>query len=295
VQVINVLIIIVGLGLALYFGSRGMHEEGKHPEFQMNSLFIAVAVLIVAFGLASSFGQVPSGYRGVVLRFGAPTGEVKPEGLYTVVPFITSVVLMNVQVQSYATDAQAASHDLQDVRTQVTLNYSLDPGQVVTIYRDLRQDYVERIISPGIQEAIKAATARFTAEQLITQRPAARDLLDQLLAQRLTQFGIKIEALSITNFSFSDQFNQAIEAKVTAEQDALRAQQVLTRVRFEAEQKVVAARAEAEALALQRQNVTAQLLQLRAIEKWDGKLPSVVGAGATLPVLGSFGPSSTTP
>lgn len=292
-QFLNVLIVIVGLALAFFFGSRGMHEEGKHPEFQFNAILTGLAILLVAIGIASTFGQVPSGYRGVVLRFGAPTGEVKSEGLFTIVPFISSVVLMNVQVQSYATDAQAASHDLQDVKTQVTLNYSLDPGQVVAIYRNLRQDYVERIISPAIQEAIKAATARFTAEQLITERPAARDLLDQILAQRLSHFGVKIEALSITNFSFSEQFNQAIEAKVTAEQDALRAQQVLTRVKFEAQQKVVAARAEAQALALQRQNVSAELLQLSAIEKWDGKLPQVVGAGVTMPVLGSFGAPGT--
>src|SRR6202158_1170540 len=179
-----------------------MHEEVKHPELKFESVVAAAAILLVAIALASSFGQVPAGYRGVVLRFGAPTDEVKGEGLYSVVPFVTSVQLMNVQVQSYSTEAEAASHDLQDVKTQVTLNYSLDPGQVITIYRNLRQDYVERIISPSIQEAIKAATARFTAEQLITQRPAARDMLDRTLSQRLQQFGIKIAALSITNFAF---------------------------------------------------------------------------------------------
>jgi len=183
-----------------------------------------------------------------------------------VAPLINTVELMSVQVVAYEAIAEAASRDLQDVKTKGTLNYSLDPAQVVEIYRKLRQEYEFRIIKPAIQEAVKAVTARFTAEELITRRPEVRDAIQQNLVQRLDRFGIQAQAMSITDFSFSKAFNEAIEAKVTATQQVLKAERDLQRVRLEAQQQIEQARAQAEALRIQKQNVTPELVVLRRIE-----------------------------
>jgi regulator of protease activity HflC (stomatin/prohibitin superfamily) len=142
--------------------------------------------------------------------------------------------------------------------------------------------YKERIIDPAVQECVKAVTARFTAAELITQREKVRVEIQEMLKQRLQTYGIVVDDFSIVNFKFSDQFTQAIEAKQTAEQLALKAQRDLERVKVEAEQKITQAKAEAEALRLQKQNVTPELIKLRqieatmkAIEKWDGHLPQI--------------------
>jgi regulator of protease activity HflC (stomatin/prohibitin superfamily) len=299
---LKLLVWLASIGLALWTLYQGMRREGGVSGI---SVLIAAFLVVIAALLTASFGQVPAGYRGLVLQFGAPTGQVLGEGFYMVFPpFIRTVELMSVQVHAYETNAEAASRDLQIVKTQVTLNYSLsrNPSDLVRIYRDLRHEYLDRIIRPAIQEAVKAATARFTAEELITRRPDVRQAIEDVLRARLERFGIRIEAMSITDFDFSDAFNAAIEAKVTAQQQALKAARDLERVKLEAQQKIEQARAEAEALRIQKQNVTPELVELRrieaqmkAIEKWDGRLPEVVTGTGPVPLLDVFQRQSTRP
>ena len=147
-----------------------------------------------------------------------------------------------------------------------------------------------RIIIPAVQEAVKAVTARFTAEELIAKRTDVRDQIVAQLRERLARHGIMVDEFSIVNFNFSRSFNDAIEAKTTAEQLKLKAERDLQRIEVEAKQRVAQARAEAESLAVQRQQVTPELIRLRemenqraAIEKWDGKLPNV--AGGAIPFI----------
>jgi len=257
------------------------------------AVVLALLIAVLTMAVAASFGQVPSGYRGVVLRFGAPSGEIKGEGLFMVTPFINAVELISVQVVAYDAVAEAASRDLQDVKAKVTLNYSLDATEVVDIYRRLRHEYEFRIIKPAIQEAVKAATARFTAEELITRRPEVREAIQKNLQERLVKFHIISEAVSITDFAFSKSFNEAIEAKVTATQQVLKAERDLQRVKLEAQQQIEQARAQAEALRIQKENVTPALIELRrieaqikAIEKWNGQMPTYVAG--PVPILDVF-------
>jgi regulator of protease activity HflC (stomatin/prohibitin superfamily) len=184
---------------------------------------------------------------------------------------------------------------LQVVTTEVTLNFQLDAAQVGEIYRSLRSDYQNRVIQPYIQEAVKSTTANYNAEELITRRPAVKDALQGLMAERLAPLGIGVVQLSITDFQFSAAFQQAIEAKVTAVQQALEAENALRRVEFEAQQQVTRATAEAKGLELQKAQVTPALLQLRqievqrtAVEKWNGVMPSVVTSGGPVPMLDVF-------
>ena len=216
----------------------------------------------------------------------APSADIKEE-LITV-PFVEQVV-PKVQKSSCQLFQQALA------TTEVTLNYQLDAGSVVKIYTDLRQEYEGRIIQPYIQEAVKSTTANYDAEELITQRPKVRDELQNLIAERLKPLGIDVVQLSITDFQFSPAFQDSIEAKVRAVQQALEAENALKRVEFEAQQEITRARAEAEGLRLQKQQITAQLLELRkievqrsAVEKWNGVMPSVVTSGGPVPMLDVF-------
>ena len=255
---------------------------------------VAIALLVLVV-LGGSMGTVGAGQQGVLLRFGAVTGEIKDEGLYFKIPFVNQVVLMSTQIQKYTATATSSSKDLQVVSTEVTLNYQLDATQVGEIYRTMRRQYESRIIQPYIQEAIKSVTANYNAEELITQRPAVKDELQNLMTERLAPLGMNVVELSITDFQFSATFQQAIEAKVTAVQQALEAENALARVEFEAKQEIAKARAEAEGLRLQKQQITSQLLELRqievqgrAVEKWNGVMPQVVTSGGPVPMLDVF-------
>lgn len=258
-------------------------------------LTLAIICGALIFLFFSSVGIVGAGQRGVLLRFGAVTGVIKNEGLYFKIPFAEQVVLMSTQIQKYSTMATASSKDLQVVTAEVTINYQLEADKVGEIYRNMRDDYEHRVIQPFVQEAVKSIAAKFDAEQLITLRPQVKAELQALLTKRLGILGIAIIEVSITDFRFTQVFQDSIEAKVKAVQQALEAENALRRVEFESQQAIVKATAEAKSLELQKAQITPELLELRqievqraAIEKWDGVMPSVVTSGGPVPMLDVF-------
>lgn len=248
---------------------------------------VAILVLSVVFG---SFGTIGAGERGILLRFSAVTGKVFNEGLYWKLPFVEDVVVMDTRIQKEQTDAQSASKDLQTVSATVALNFSVDPLKVDAIYQKIGAEFKSRLIDPAIQESVKAATAQFTADELVTQREKVRDGIKTLLKEKLEQYGIVVADVNIVDFNFSDSFNRAIEEKVTAEQEALAAKNKLERIKFEADQKVAEAKGKAEAMNLEANALRSnpQVLQLRALEKWDGKLPQVSGGAVPFVSLEQF-------
>jgi len=240
---------------------------------------IALFMLLIFF---NPFVIVGAGERGVVLNFGAVQASVFGEGLHFRIPLVQRVIKLDVRVHKSQTDAESVSKDLQDTHSTIAVNYHILPDKANWVYQSLGREYKERIIDPAVQEVVKAVTARYTAVELITQREKVRAEIKELLKQRLIGYNILVDDFSIINFRFSQQFTQAIEAKQTAEQYALKAQRDLERIKIEAEQKVTQARAEAEALRLQKANISAELVKLRqieaslkAIEKWDGHMPKV--------------------
>ncbi len=246
-------------------------------------------VVLIVFWILNPFVVIGAGERGVVMNFGAVQKEVLGEGLHMRVPIMQKVVIMDVRVQKGEGQGDAASKDLQQVTTNVALNYHLDPARVAETYQTVGTLTAvgDRIILPAVQESVKAATALYTAEELVSRRQEVRDKIRNHLRDRLAKNGVIVDEFSIVNFSFSREFNVAIESKTTAEQLKLKAERDLERIRIEAEQKVAAAKAEAESLRLQKEIVTENLIKLRqiemqqkAIEKWDGRLPQVTG-GAT--------------
>lgn len=242
----------------------------------------AVLGLILLITLFGTVGSVGAGERGVKTRFSAVTGKVLGEGLYFKAPFIEDVIIIDVKNQKEEAEATAASSDLQTVNSKIALNYSIQHDAVAKLYQDIGVDYNVRLIDPAIQESVKATTAKFTAEELITKREDVKQQIQAMLTTRLAPNGIVVENFSIINFDFSKSFNEAIEAKVTAEQNALASKNKLAQVQYEAQQAIEEAKGKAEALRVESAaiNSNPSIIQLRAIEKWNGVLPSTTGAGA---------------
>lgn len=255
---------------------------------------IVFLFIILLFG---SIGTVKAGYRGVRVQFGAVIGTVD-SGLYFKIPFIQKVKKINTQTQVVYFDKDenalgGASKDLQLVNMKVIFNYKILDSKVSDIYSRYQtvQNHQSAVIEPILRDSIKAASAKYTAEELVTKRAEFITESERILREQIQSKAdlVVFERVNVVDIDFSKSFNQAIEAKVTAEQDALAAKNKLEQVKFEAEQRVASAEAEARAIKIQAEAVTQQggkdYVQLKAIEKWDGKLPQQMIPGATVPFL----------
>lgn len=265
-----------------------MKNESEFSGFKIFGIVAAIVVvlmlLVFAFG---SWVTVEAGHRGVLLHMGAVTGRVLPEGVSGKTPWVESVVTVNVQVQKEQVVAEAASKDLQTVHTTVAANLRVLPDKVATLYQNVGVEYMDRIVAPAMQESIKSVIAHYTAEELITKREAVKEEVQSLLKDKMVAYGIAVEATNIVNFDFSPSFNASIEAKVTAEQNALAARNKLEQTKYEAEQAAAVAKGKAEAIAIESKALqnNPQVLQLRALEKWNGVLPQVVGGDGAIPFI----------
>lgn len=259
----------------------------KNEEDNIMNVFklaaFAILGIIIAVALLTSVVTIPAGNRGILLTWGQVTGTLG-EGLHFTIPFMQSVQPINIQTAKYETDASAASKDLQLVNTKIAVNYHIPQTIIQDLYTNVGLGYESRVIQPAIQEAVKASTAQFSAEQLITRRADVKDKITLEVRERLSKYGFELESVSITNFDFSAQFNAAIDAKVTAEQNALKAKNDLDRIKLEAEQQIATATAEAEGLRIQNEELknSDKVLVLRWIEKWDGHLPQFMSSDSKL-------------
>ncbi|MCV0431114.1 prohibitin family protein [Nitrosopumilus sp.] len=259
---------------------------------------VAAIIILIIIGVVAtaSVKIVDSGHRGVLLHWNAVDLTQPPldEGLHFVVPFQDEVVNIEVRTLKYANDARSASRDLQTVETTVTVNYHPDKESVHRLYKNLGLDYEDRVIQPAIEETVKQVTARYNAEELITKRPLVKDDIESSIRDRLNQFNVVTEVISITDFEFSPLFAQAIESKVEAEQNALKAENDLRRIEVEARQReanaigvananIAEAKGEAEAIAIINKALAENpnYLDWLKTQAWDGKLPLVVGEGGT--------------
>jgi len=253
-------------------------------------LFVLAIIAVISVGVfaIAYYDTVPAGHVGVTDTFGEVGKEILNPGFHGTGVF-TSTIPVNIQVRKAEYVASAASKDLQTVTTGIAINYRVQASSAATIYQELGLNFQDTIIQPVVQEAVKSITAQYTAEELITKRSLVKEGISARLVEKVQSQGLIVTEVSITEFKFSDQFNTAIESKVRAEQDALRAVRDLDRIRTEAEQKVTQARAEADSLRVQRQEITSDLLELRRIEnqakfieRWDGILPTVIAGDSGL-------------
>ena len=243
-------------------------------------IFVVVVVLII-----NPFVIVNAGHRGVVLTWGAVSGKVLSEGLHFVIPIAQSVRQIEVRTVKLEATASAYSKDLQTVNAQVALNYHVVPDSVNTLYQNIGMDYESRVLSPAIQEAVKGVAAKFTAQELIEKRAEVKDEIKLELTTRLTKNFLSVDEFSLVNFEFSNAYEQAIEAKQVAQQNALAAENKLIQIKVEAAQRIAQATAEAEAIKIQAQAVTQQggkeYVSLQWVAKWNGVLPTTMLGDAT--------------
>jgi regulator of protease activity HflC (stomatin/prohibitin superfamily) len=248
--------------------------------------FIAGLFLVISFFMSTKI--IKPGHEGIVLVLGKARESSISEGLNFVFPWISSVKVMSTQVKRTEVKGnEASSKDLQVVTSAMVVNYHISKEEVVVLYRKIGMDFEDVVISPGIQECFKAITAEYTAESLITKRSEVSEKIKELLSGRLLTYGIIVDQVNVTNFEFSAEFNRAIEAKVVMEQDSLRAEKELEKIKFEAMQKeeeakglaaaiLEQAKAEAESLELRAKAATPYVIALDAIQQWDGKLPVTI-------------------
>ena len=266
----------------------------KAPRFPTtNKIKIAAAVItviIIIVVLAESIVIVEAGHRGVVLYLGAVENRVLGEGVHFITPFAEQVISMEVRTQKFQAEATAASNDLQEVQTVIALNYRIDPQEANKIYQILGVNYADRVISPTIQESVKASVAKFNAEELITKRETAKSVIADAIRSTLSKNNIQVQNVFITDFRFSDAFSTQIEQKVVAfqkfltEQNNLRAIEVVanqTVAQAEGQARATAAKANGESQAIkiitQQLRESPQYLQWQAISKWNGQMPYALG------------------
>lgn len=274
---------------------------------------IGIAVLIIA---GTSLTIVPAGNTGVVLTLGKVSETSFQEGAHLKIPFVQSVENMSNKIQVYETPASAVSKDLQTVSSTLAVNYRLISEKSPDMYKNVGIDYQTILITPVVQECFKSATANYTAEQLITERQTVADDVKEALEAKLNDYGIYIEKFNIVNFDFSEEFNNAIEAKQVAEQNLLKTkteqEQAIVVANAEAEKKVISAKAEAEAIMAEAQaqadanellekSLTPKVIAYEQIQKWNGVMPKVTCSESGMLInidlddIESSSPNYTTP
>lgn len=258
---------------------------------------IITASIVGALGLTaliSSMTVVPAGHTGVKVTLGEVSSSTLTEGFHLKTPFVTSVIKVSNKIQKYESDADAVSKDLQSVSSTIAVNYRLAAASSANIYQNIGLDYENILIAPAIQEAMKASTSQYTAEELITRRTEVGEGVKEFLNERLNTYGVYVEKFNIVNFDFSSTFNEAIEQKQVAEQNLLRTrteqEQEIVKANAEAEKKKIAAEAEANKILTEanaqaeanrklEESLSEKVLKYKIVENWDGVYPKVVSNG----------------
>ena len=273
--------------MSLY--NENMHNISRNTtnNFQLGFYLAGGIFLLLLAIIFRPFAIVNAGERGVLMQFGKVQNQVLDEGIHPILPVVTSVKRLSVRVHKNSFQADAASKDLQKITTELAINWHIDPTKANKIFQQVgdEEQIVNGIITPAVSEVLKAATAKKTAEQIITIRTKLKEEIDNNLRNRLAAYSLIVDDVSLVNFAFSPEFSRAIESKQIAEQEAKQAEFIAKKATQEAQAEINRAKGQAEAQRLQRQTLTPDLLQKQAIEKWDGHFPTVMGGNGTLPLI----------
>lgn len=247
--------------------------------------FVILGFMILA--MFKPFAIIKAGERGVIMSFGKVKDTILDEGIHPIIPVVNTVQTLSVRVQKNDITAAASSKDLQDVKTEIALNWHINPSKVNAIFQRIgdEEQIVNRIINPAVSEIVKAATAIKNAEEIITKRREVKQQIDTELKERLDDYGILVDDVSLVNISFSPEFTKAIESKQIAEQQAKQADYEALKAEKTAQAEINRAKGQAEAQRLQKLTLTPALLQKEAITKWDGRFPMVMGGEGSLPFI----------
>ena len=257
----------------------------KTGSFALAGLIVPIVLVLVTMCIFGSYFTVSAGNVAVKLRFGKLVGAYG-EGLHFKLPLVDSIEKFSVRIKKDSFNTEAFSKDLQTVGLTLAINHRVLPDTIESIYRNLGTEYTSTVLKPMVEEWTKAVIAKYSADSLISNRTQVAKELDEILKTKLAEKEVIISDIAITNFEFSPQFLKAVEEKQIAEQEAKRATNLVEKVKKEAEQKILQAEAEAKSLRLQREVVSDNLIklrqveaQLKAIEKWDGRMPTYMAGG----------------
>lgn len=276
-------ILAISLAIAIFAAA------GVYLLFDRSKLgIIGGLVFFIIVFIAESFTIVSPGHVGVQVTLGEVNPNTLSEGVHFVNP-ISSVRNVDVRLQrAELKNASAGTKDLQQVHTDIVVNFRLSGQKVSHIYKEFGLDVDSKVLGPAINEAFKAVTAKYNSEELITKRDEVSQSITRHITDKVAQFDITVSNVSLVNFGFSAEYQKAIEAKVIATQSKLKAEQDLERIKVEAESRIAEAQGEAKAIAIQAQAINsqggAQYVQLKAIEKWDGNLPNTM-MGNSVPFI----------
>lgn len=255
----------------------------------MSKSFATALIILLVLGAVAASGLhiVQTGHRGIKTTFGRVQGPPLAEGLYLVDPFTTTIHPMDVRIQRRDGKTEAYTRDVQDSTVEYTLNYHLEPEAAADVYRTVGEDWADKLIDQVIYQNLKDVIGQWDAVDLISNRQKANDAAQTAISRALAARSIVVTGFSITDFEFSQQFNDAVEAKVIAAQRAEEAQNRTEQIRQEAQQKVIAATAEAQSMKIRADALSQnpRLVSWEAVEKWDGKLPVNMYGGAAIPFI----------
>ena len=242
-------------------------------------------ILAILFVISNCLIIVEAGHTGVVVTLGRVDEHVLQEGLHFKIPFVQEVVKIDNRITKLEVDTEAFSKDLQTVTTTLAINYRVDTSKSYSIYKNIGRSYESVLVVPAVNEVLKATTAKYTAEESVTNRSLVSDGLIAGLNEKLNEIGLYITDVNIINFDFSEAYINAIEEKQVAQQQLLKAetekQTKITNAEAEAEAIKIKAEAEAEANRILAESITAELVEYNKILKWNGDLPKVTGGSST--------------
>lgn len=245
---------------------------------------LSAIILIMVITFFSSITTVPTGYVGVKTKFGQVQQTIIQEGLNFKTPFVEKIVRIDCRIQKCEYTMEASSKDLQKISNiKIAVNYNIDKAKANELYQEIGEDFKGVIVEPAIYESVKQGMSRYTAEELVTKRSEVANIIMELLVNKLETKGIKITALNIIDLSFSKEFDDAIEKKQITEQQTQQAKNELEKAKIENEKKIENAKAEAEVMKQQNQQITDKTLKLKELEvqekmiqKWNGTLPTTI-------------------
>ncbi len=249
-------------------------------------VIIALIVLAVVVVIANSFTIVEAGHTGVVVTLGKVNEGVLQEGMHLKAPFVQKVVKIDNRIVKLEVDTEAFSKDLQTVSTTLAINYRVDTSKSYSIYKNIGANYEEVLVTPAVNEVLKAITAKYTAEESVTNRTLISDGLIKGLNEKLNDSGLYVTDVNIINFDFSEAFITAIEEKQVAQQQLLKAetekQTAITNAEADAEATIIRAEAEAEANNKIKASLNDNVIRSKFYDKWNGELPQAMGSDSVI-------------
>lgn len=284
-------------------------KEGHYPKVRIGRVIgTSIVTVILIILLLSCFTSVPAGFTGVPVTFGKVADYTMDSGFHVKSPF-TQVIKMDNRIQKHTVTMSAFSKDIQETAVVYTINYQISKNDAMTIYRTIGKGYFDTVIAPNISEAVKTATAHYTAEGLINNRDKLAIEIEKILTELLQKYNIEVVGTSIEDLDFTDAFTNAVEAKQVAAQNKLKAQteqeqatmeeearakRAIITANAEAEQAIIAANADLEVVKIQAEAslyagqreaemnqriaeaLSPELINYYWIKQWDGILPTTM-------------------